>query len=357
MPWSDAICANEALPRKAFLKERNSQSLLFIFLLLLTSLITLPVWADDNAPAPAPSTKDVDVVTVGIYPLTIYDLNMASSTFYMNAYIWFRWKGNVNPINRFEFANGVEGWSITKTKIQEEPVPQPDGSKFQSIRAQGRFFRAFSLLNFPIDEQVLPLTLESSDRSTDEMVFQLDEKDTGHSPELKIPGWIVTGWDAKVATYTYDTRFGDLTARDASSYSRVYYQLKIKRPLNFFIWKLLLPLTIVLCATWTALLLPPRMVEARTGMPATALLTTVFLQQSYSASLPEVGSLVLLDKIYVIAYILIVSTISQVIYLAAKFDMQEPQHVMRAKQLDRYAVLLQIAVFVLGIIAILLSKA
>lgn len=318
---------------------------------LLLCLMSTPGLAEEGSP------RKPAVVTVGIYPMTVYDLNMASSTFYMDAYIWFRWKGDINPISRFEFANGVEAWSITKIKIQEEPVLQPDGSFYQSIRAQGRFFRAFSLLNFPIDEQVLPLTLESSDRSTEDMVFQLDEKDTGHSPDLKIPGWTILGWDAKVATYKYDTRFGDTTPRDSSSYSRVYYQLKIKRPLNFFIWKLLLPLTIVLSATWTALLLPPRMTEARTGMPATALLTTVFLQQSYSSTMPEVGSLVLLDKIYVVAYMLIVCTIAQVIYLAARYDMQIPEHVLFAKKLDRRAVTTQIAVFLLGMMVIILTRA
>ena len=87
------------------------------------------------------------------------------------------------------------------------------------------------------------------------------------------------------------------------------------------------------------------MVEARTGMqtngPAYHRVSAAILFCIAAGS----GQSGFARQIYVIAYILIVSTISQVIYLAAKFDMQEPQHVMRAKQLDRYAVLLQIAVF------------
>ena len=54
-------------------------------------------------------------------------------------------------------------------------------------------------------------------------------------------------------------------------------------------WKLLLPLIVVLCGSWIVLLLEPCQIEVRTGLPATALLTTVFLQQSYVDQLPQVA--------------------------------------------------------------------
>ena len=79
----------------------------------------------------------------------------------MDAYIWFRWKGNVNPINRFRFANGVEGWSITKRKIQEELGTAARRKQISVDPGTGPIFPRLQLVrNFPIDEQVLPLTLE-----------------------------------------------------------------------------------------------------------------------------------------------------------------------------------------------------
>jgi hypothetical protein len=58
----------------------------------------------------------------------------------------------------------------------------------------------------------------------------------------------------------------------------------------------------------------PKFVEVRTAMPATALLTTVFLQLSAMESVSQASTLVLMDKIYLVAYASIVLTLGQVIW-------------------------------------------
>ncbi len=317
--------------------------------------------ADDSANAadsatPTQTTAPQKVI-IGIYPMTVYDLNMASSTFYMDTYIWFRWKGDIDPVSSVEFANGVEGWSTLKVKVYEAPIKQPDGSLYQSMRVTGRFFQPFSLINFPLDHQILPIVLENSAYGIDQVVYELDNRDTGHSPHLKIPGWSINGWNSSVAVHKYDTRFGDDSAGDLSSYSQVRFNIEIQRPVNFFVFKLLLPLVIVLSATWIALLLPPRMVEARVAMPATVLLTAVFLQQSYTSTLPEVGHLVLLDKIYVIAYILILTSIALIIYLASHFDHQISEQLAITKKINKVAVFAQISIFMTGVAVVILTRA
>jgi hypothetical protein len=104
---------------------------------------------------------------------------------------------------------------------------------------------------------------------------------------------------------------------------------------------------IVLCGAWIVLLLDPHQIEVRTGLPATALLTTVFLQQSYSDNLPQVGYLVLMDKLYVIAYILILLTLIRVIFTATSFDIKstDERHVIKIKRGDRILLALEIILF------------
>jgi len=46
-----------------------------------------------------------------------------------------------------------------------------------------------------------------------------------------------------------------------------------------------------------------------------SLLTAVFLQQSYSDALPDVGYMVLMDKIYLLAYLLIAAVILRLILI------------------------------------------
>lgn len=188
--------------------------------------------------------------------------------------------------------------------------------------------------------------------------YVADTKDSGYGDLLKVAGWNIDGWKIGTLLHSYDTKFGDTKQTTGNgNFSVLRYQLDIQRPVNFFIWKLLLPLLIVLCANWTALLLHPSLVEVRTAMPATALLTTVFLQQAYSSSLPEVGYLVLLDRIYVLAYLLLIATITVVVVGAARTNDGQAEHMERAKRTDRLALIVQVVVFIVGTgLIIILSR-
>ncbi len=127
------------------------------------------------------------------------------------------------------------------------------------------------------------------------------------------------------------------------------YSLKIARPVSFFLWKLLLPLVIVTATSWESLLLNPQHIDSRIGLPVTGLLTAVFLQESYSSNLPDVGYLVLLDKIYAMAYILIFISILEAIITAEWINDERPDGYEQAIKLDRLLLKAQTAVLILVI--------
>jgi hypothetical protein len=79
----------------------------------------------------------------------------------------------------------------------------------------------------------------------------------------------------------------------------------ISRPTSFFLWRLLLPLIIVVLAALAAQLVPPDSLDARLAMPLGSLLSAMFLQKSYSDTRPDLGYLVFMDKIYLLAYPLV----------------------------------------------------
>jgi hypothetical protein len=288
-------------------------------------------------------------VTTGVYPLTVYSLDIETNTYYMDAYVWFRWQGEIDPTLSLEFVNAVEDWGMTQTFLYEEPTELEDGSLYQIMRIEGRFFQPFTLEDFPLDQQQLTILIEDSTNPVEQLVYVPDLEDSGIGDTLRIPGWEIKGWSAVSQVHHYDSQFGETGAQDLSNFAALRYEVTIARPINYFIWKLLLPLFIVLCANWTALLLHPSLVEARTAMPATALLTTVFLQQSYSSALPEVGYLVLLDKIYVLAYALLIITVVQVIAISIQSKKHEANNYARAERLDRFSVIAQVLVFVIGV--------
>ena len=66
-------------------------------------------------------------------------------------------------------------------------------------------------------------------------------------------------------------------------------------------------------ASLLGLFIHPDYIDARISLPIGGLLSCVFLQQSYSTALPDVGYMVLMDRIYLVAYVLIAIIMMRII--------------------------------------------
>lgn len=294
-------------------------------------------------------------VETGIFAMNLFNLDASSNTYYLDFYVWFKWNGEIDPTEKLELSNGVEDWGVSKEAAYEKPEKLPDGSFYQALRVEGRFVQPFALARYPLDQQSLNILLENSVYTSEQLVYVADQKESGYSDSLSIPGWKIRGFELSNLVREYTTNFGDIRLENTNSkYSVLQYSLIISRPINFFIWKLLLPLIIVVVASWGSLLLNPKNVDSRIIIPVTTLLTTVFLQQSYSASLPDIGYLVLLDKIYVIAYILIIVSVLEAIVTADWIKDEKPESYARVVRLDRTLLAIQIVVLIVGVTILIL---
>ncbi len=297
--------------------------------------------AVDNPPAGA------EQVMVGLYVINIYDISLSSNTYYLTGYLWMRWAGDIDPTVDLEFSNAVDEWGLTRYNVMEEPEILPDGSKYQIMRIQGRFFQPFDLVNYPLDKQRLSVQLETSNDTYDKLVYLPDSNSSGYDPYMLIPGWNINDLRSTTFYHDYGTDFGQTGVPEASKYSALEFSLELSRVTNLFIWKLLLPLLIVLLTNWLALLLKPTLVEVRTAMPATALLTTVFLQQASLDAIPQVSSLVLMDKIYALAYVIIILTFSHIIWDNTHLREDDPDNINRIKKADLVSLFVQLTGFIL----------
>lgn len=87
----------------------------------------------------------------------------------------------------------------------------------------------------------------------------------------------------------------------------------VERPRGTYALKLLLPIALVVLTAALALSVHPTYVEGRIGIGITALLTLVALQITTNSNLPEVDYLLLLDKLYILAYVFAVLTIAVIV--------------------------------------------
>ena len=293
-------------------------------------------------------------VETGIFVMNFHDLDIASNTYSLDFYVWFKWKGALDPTANLEYNNGVDDSDRTSVPSYKTPEKLPDGRFFQALRVDGRFVQPFALAKYPLDRQTITIELEDSVYIADQMVYVADTKQSGYSSTVSIPGWEIQATNISSLVHEYTTNFGDPRLGDKTQYAALQYSLTVSRSFSFFTWKLLLPLVIVIAASWGALLLKPQYVDSRIALSVTALLTTVFLQQSYSSTLPNIGYLVLLDKIYVLAYLLITISILEAIVTADWIKDESPENSARVVRLDRRLLAIQIVVFFGGVALLLL---
>lgn len=307
----------------------------------------------------APAQADSMNVYVGAYAMTVQELDQQNNSFYADFYLWFRWTPSqtdpeADPAATMEFTNNLERWGLTQTPVYEQPKKLSNGQLTQQFHVQGKFFSALDLSAYPLDSHRLHIEMEDTSLTKAALQYLPDTRDSALDAGLKIPGWAITGHAMEVADHTYETSFGERTG-SKDTYSRASFVIDIQRPRSFFVWKLMLPLLIVVLIALSILVVHPSMIEVRLGAPATALLALVFLQQAYTSTLPETGNLVLLDKIYVLSYGLIVALMFVTILTSHWVRDGQPDATQRAIRLDRLAEVLLMSLFVFGVAGFILA--
>ncbi len=286
-------------------------------------------------------------VYTGVYLMNLYDLNVNEYSFYADFYVWFRWKGDLDPCG-IEFVNGVEKWGVTSEIFSEEARELPDGWMYNGMRMEGRFYHSFALNRFPLDKHALSIRLENTDYTMDSLVYLPDTSRFLFREDFIIPGWEIENADMAAHTNTYNTNFGDPTG-GRSAYSNFTFYIHLKRPLSYFTLKLMLPLMVVILASLGALFIYPSYIDARISLPIGGLLSCVFLQQSYSSALPDVGYMVLMDRIYLLSYMLIAAVILKVMLSGNKAATSEGMNYPGIYRANKRLAVVLFAAYMLGV--------
>ncbi len=317
--------------------------LVFFSAALIASSRAEPLSRGVITPAVKPNPSATQV-KIGFYPVSVYELEMNSNTFYADFYVWLRWKGDIDPLSSLEFTNMVDEWGKQQAAIDENIQRLPDGSNYRILKVEGRFVQPFNFADYPLDRHKLSIRVEDSVNASDVVSFVFDQDNSGLGTSLKIPGWLLGGWSGEVFQHNYGTNFGE---DDASpNYSGVQFNLLIERPVSYFFWKMWLPLLIVLIAALSTMVFSARSIDARTALPGGALLTAIFLQMGYSNSLPDLTYLVLMDKIYLVAYVLIVSSLVRAIVTFQRSNGADPSVVEQTLRTDKQLMVGQMFLFV-----------
>jgi hypothetical protein len=213
-----------------------------------------------------------------------------------------------------------------------------DGWVRYAQRYSGDFTVSLFLKDFPFDEHDLSIALLSAGNSPEEVVLKVDAGRTGQMEKMSIAEW-------SVGSPSVTSEPLRVEAMDRS-FSRIVFRLGVERQRGFYIWKVLVPLSLIVFMSWAVFWINPSHLPSQIGVATSAVLTLIAFQFSLGYLLPRLSYLTRVDRFLLGSTALVFLAFGEAVltgYLAARG--QEA----RAERFDRVARLL----FPLGFLAVI----
>lgn len=293
-------------------------------ILAVTGLLTLslPAWAferckfADSIPQTRPEAKKGSTeISVRLFINDLVSIDDLRQEFTIDFLMELTWQ---DPrLGRAVRASGVEICDVVLAEIWNPQALVSNSRQLQhqlgdrvSLRGDGRveyvqrFYGALAapldLAAFPLDTQILPITLISLDYGPEQARFVL--RAASKSERFSEPGWQVAlggGYGGGFKTGLFDTPEHEIVL------SRFDFELEVARNVAYYVWKVLIPITVITFMSWVVFWMDPDQLGVRMGVGTASMLTIVAFLFSLGNILPRVSYLTRID-IFVYSSLLLV---------------------------------------------------
>jgi hypothetical protein len=220
-------------------------------------------------------------------------------------------------------ANGIGAVRVSKRVI----TVKPDGT----TRVEGLFDADiavdYDLRRFPLDRQVIPIQIESFTWNADHMTMRALTERVGFSDAIAIAEWRITGIESRVETAS--------DVRNDRPFSRFTVDLHVARESGFYLYKVAMPLCLIVALTWAVFWMKDEPFAGRTRVSLTGVLTIVAYQFAIGNTLPRVPYLTLMDKLMIASFTLIAVTVVENL-LVAHYQENNPAIALRIDRTSRW---------------------
>ena len=280
----------------------------------------------------------VDTMRIGLFVTDNYSIDMAVPMYASEGMLWASWSpalqakfeaAGMDTNHLLTFINGVEGWDSRVNAVGSAPVRLDNGDYYQLYIFSTKFaINHLGLRHFPFQRMHLPIQVEINDESNrfqfEALRLMPDRHDSGIGPSIDINGFITRAWSIAEFRHQYATDFGLRESFSGvhkhDSYSQVLFDVAYARSVKASIWSLFQPLMVVMAIVILSPSLSSRLWDVRIALPATAVLTLVFLQGSYKSVLPQLPYLTFIDRVYSLAYAICLACFALYVWAANRLS-------------------------------------
>lgn len=292
-------------------------------------------------------------VSVAVWIIDIDSIDSAQQNFVANVFVALRWKDD-----RLEYrGRGVRNYKLAdiwdprvqianeigliRKTMPEEVEVSPDGTVTYRQRYVGPFSQPLNLLDFPFDTHVFQLHLVAVGYMSDQVRFVPDPRfiagglkyAAGIAKNISLPDWKIIGFETKELPYTI------IPGYDTPGY---VFEFTAKRHLQYYIWKIIFPLILIVLMSWSVFLIDPTNAGTKIGVATTAMLTMIAFRFVIDSQVPRVPYLTRLD-IFIIADTLLILSSLFMVTITAFLVHKEKEHL--ARKIDRFWMVTFLVIF------------
>lgn len=206
-------------------------------------------------------------------------------------------------------------------------------------RYQGSLVFHYDAHQFPFDQQNIIISLLSYTYGEKDLSLVIDEEFTGRKPEqFNIPDWKINKVQAIIMSQSIDA-----IHLNSSEFS---FNISAQRVTNYFIWKVIIPIILIVLMSWTVFWIDPSQLSAQMGMSATSMLTLIAFQFTLADILPRVSYYTLLDRFVIgSTFLVFLSLLESLITSHLAADVQKQKLAIRIDRISRWLFPLVFVIF------------
>lgn len=270
--------------------------------------------------------KTASVVDLGLYIDSLYDLDLRNLTFKARGWLWYTWsktpmldstssvsrqlKVDPGQMGRFDL-NFLDESDVNQEISSQQPVPGLNAAGKASYWNETSFDAklaapSVNLRNYPFDRQQLSILVTNPVHVTGELIYVIKQFRLPHRV-FNISGYKLDGISYADEIRIYTSNFADASAvswRDGSATTQSQAAFKIfisRNPLTSLL-EYVMPLAIVSFLAVSVVRLGVRYSEVKLTAPPAAILSLIFLQNTFQQDLPRVSYMTCMDLMFLIGY-------------------------------------------------------
>ena len=263
--------------------------------------------------------KTAAVVDLGLYIDSLYDLNLSKLTFKARGWLWYKWtktpliEGKVDPgqMGRFDL-NFLDEIDVNQEISSQQPVAERMKSGELSYWNETSFDAklaapSINLRNYPFDSQELSILVTNPVLVTEDLIYNIQQFRV--PPRIfNISGYRLDGISFADEIRIYTSNFTDSSnvswrSDSAATQSQATFKIFISRNPLTSLLEFVMPLAIVSFLAVSVVRLDLRYWEVKLTAPPAAILSLIFLQNTYQQDLPRVSYVTCMDLMFLIGYL------------------------------------------------------